>query len=393
LKNLKGRCKNMQNFVFYNPTKLVFGKNTVEKIGEYLKKDNVKKVLLLAGGGSIKKNGVYEKVVRSLVENGVEKIEVWGVRPNPVLSKVKEAISVAKNENVDAILAVGGGSVIDSAKAVAAGVRYEGDVWDFYSGKAKVKEAMPLYAILTLSATGTEMNGNSVVTNEETLEKFSFSSIHVYPKVSVVDPEVQYTLPQNQLVNGAVDAISHVMEYYFDGEEVSLTDRIDEGIIKTIMQTTEVLLDDPKNYDARANFALSTTLALNGVSGLGHKGGDWSSHAIEHALSALNPDVAHGAGLAVVFPAWMKYVCNQAPERFVQFGENIFGLKNCKPEEAINALSDWYKKIGAPTTLKELGFKEEDIEKLTEIASKMAPMGRLKKLERDDIKKILEIAY
>lgn len=383
----------MQNFVFYNPTKLVFGKNTVEKIGEYLKKDNVKKVLLLAGGGSIKKNGVYEKVVRSLVENGIEKVEVWGVRPNPVLSKVKEAISVAKNENVDAILAVGGGSVIDSAKAVAAGVRYEGDVWDFYSGKAKVKEAMPLYAILTLSATGTEMNGNSVVTNEETLEKFSFSSIHVYPKVSVVDPEVQYTLPQNQLVNGAVDAISHVMEYYFDGEEVSLTDRIDEGIIKTIMQTTEILLDDPKNYDARANFALSTTLALNGVSGLGHRGGDWSSHAIEHALSALNPDVAHGAGLAVVFPAWMKYVCNQAPERFVQFGENIFGLKNCKPEEAINALSDWYKKIGAPTTLKELGFKEEDIEKLTEIASKMAPMGKLKKLERDDIKKILEIAY
>ncbi|MDK2900436.1 MAG: hypothetical protein PWQ45_978 [Thermosipho sp. (in: thermotogales)] len=383
----------MQNFVFYNPTKLVFGKNTVEKIGEYLKKDNVKKVLLLAGGGSIKKNGVYEKVVRSLVENGIEKVEVWGVRPNPVLSKVKEAISVAKNENVDAILAVGGGSVIDSAKAVAAGVRYEGDVWDFYSGKAKVKEAMPLYAILTLSATGTEMNGNSVVTNEETLEKFSFSSIHVYPKVSVVDPEVQYTLPQNQLVNGAVDAISHVMEYYFDGEEVSLTDRIDEGIIKTIMQTTEVLLDDPKNYDARANFALSTTLALNGVSGLGHKGGDWSSHAIEHALSALNPDVAHGAGLAVVFPAWMKYVYSQAPERFVQFGENIFGLKDCKPEEAINVLSDWYKKIGAPTTLKELGFKEEDIEKLTEIASKMAPMGKLKKLERDDIKKILEIAY
>ncbi|WP_126993212.1 iron-containing alcohol dehydrogenase [Thermosipho globiformans] len=383
----------MQNFVFYTPTKLVFGKNTVEKIGEYLKKDNVKKVLLLAGGGSIKKNGVYEKVVRSLVENGIEKVEVWGVRPNPVLSKVKEAISVAKNENVDAILAVGGGSVIDSAKAVAAGVKYQGDVWDFYSGKAKVKEAMPLYTILTLSATGTEMNGNSVVTNEETLEKFSFSSIHVYPKVSVVDPEVQYTLPQNQLVNGAVDAISHVMEYYFDGEEVSLTDRIDEGIIKTIIQTTEVLLDDPKNYDARANFALSTTLALNGVSGLGHKGGDWSSHAIEHALSALNPDVAHGAGLAVVFPAWMKYVYNQAPERFVQFGENIFGLKNCKPEEAINALSQWYKKIGAPTTLKELGFKEEDIEKLTEIASKMTPMGKLKKLERDDIKKILEIAY
>ncbi|SHH45695.1 iron-containing alcohol dehydrogenase [Thermosipho atlanticus] len=384
----------MENFVFYNPTKLVFGKNTVEKIGEYLKKDKVKRVLLLAGGGSIKKNGVYEKVVRSLMENSIEKIEVWGVRPNPVLSKVYEAIEVAKKEKVEAILAVGGGSVIDSAKAVAAGVLYEGDVWDFYLGRSNPKKALPLYAILTLSATGTEMNGNTVVTKEETLEKFAFGSIHVYPKLSIVDPEVQYTLPSNQTVNGAVDAISHVMEYYFDGtKRTDLIDRVDEGIISTLIETTEALLNDPKDYDARANFALATTLALNGVSGMGHRGGDWSSHAIEHALSALNPDVAHGAGLAVVFPAWMKYVYRKDPSKFRRFGRVIFRLKHSTPEKAIEALKKWYKKIGAPITLKELGFKREDIDELTEIAAKTAPMGKLVILEKEDIRKILEIAY
>jgi len=384
----------MENFVFYNPTKLVFGKNTVEQIGEYLKKDKIKKVLLLAGGGSIKKNGVYEKVVRSLIENSIEKVEVWGVRANPVVSKVREAIDVARKEKVDAILAVGGGSVIDSGKAVAAGVMYEGDVWDFYQGKATPKDALPLYTILTLSATGTEMNGGTVVTNEELLEKFSFWSVHTFPKVSIVDPEVQYSLPPHQTVNGAVDAISHVMEYYFDGaKRTDLIDRVDESIILTLMETTEALLNDPKDYDARANFALSTTLALNGISGLGHRGGDWSSHAIEHALSALNPEVAHGAGLAVVFPAWMKYVYKANPTKFRRFGRTIFRLKNSTPTQAIDALKRWYKKIGAPTTLKELGFKREDIETLTEIAAKTVPMGKLVKLEKEDIRKILEIAY
>lgn len=384
----------MENFVFYNPTKLVFGKNTVEQIGDYLKKDKIKKVLLLAGGGSIKKNGVYEKVVRSLIENSIEKVEVWGVRSNPVVSKVREAIDVARKEKVDAILAVGGGSVIDSGKAVAAGVMYEGDVWDFYQGKATPKDALPLYTILTLSATGTEMNGGTVVTNEELLEKFSFWSVHTFPKVSIVDPEVQYSLPPHQTVNGAVDAISHVMEYYFDGaKRTDLIDRVDESIILTLMETTEALLNDPKDYDARANFALSTTLALNGISGLGHRGGDWSSHAIEHALSALNPEVAHGAGLAVVFPAWMKYVYKANPTKFRRFGRTIFRLKNSTPTQAIDALERWYKKIGAPTTLKELGFKREDIETLTEIAAKTVPMGKLVKLEKEDIRKILEIAY
>ncbi|QTA38612.1 iron-containing alcohol dehydrogenase [Thermosipho ferrireducens] len=388
----------MRNFVFYNPTKLVFGKNTIDKIGEYLKKGKIKKVLFLAGGGSIKKNGVYERVVRSLIENDIEKVEVWGVRPNPVLSKVEEAIEVAKKESVEAILAVGGGSVIDSAKAVAAGYYYEGNVWDFYLEKVRPKKALPLYTVLTLSATGTEMNGNTVLTNERTTEKFAFGSIVVYPKVSIVDPEVQFSLPEHQIVNGAVDAISHVMEYYFDGaENTELTDRIDEGIILTLIETTEKLLENPKDYEARANFALSTTLALNGISGLGHKGGDWASHELEHAISALNPEVAHGAGLAVVFPAWMEYVFTKNVEKFAKFGENIFGIKDDNTEEvakkAIRSLRNWYKKIGAPITLKELNFDYSDIDNLTEIACKHAPFGELVKLEKEDIRKIYEIAY
>lgn len=384
----------MENFVFHNPTKLVFGKGTVEKIGEYLKKDGIRKVLMLYGGGSIKKNGVYEKVVRSLHDNGIEKVEVSGVRPNPVLSKVHEAIQVARENNVEAILAVGGGSVVDSAKAIAAGFYYDGDIWDAFIGKYNVKKALPLYVILTMSATGTEMNGNAVVTNEKTQEKFYFSSKHVYPVLSIVDPTTQYSLPANQVVYGAIDAISHVMEYYFDVAGSDLIDRIDEGIIKTLMETTEVILKEPENYEARANFCLATTLALNGLTGLGTTGGDWSSHELEHAISAFNPDIAHGAGLAIVFPAWMTCVKEQISEKLIKFGKNVFGMSGeFSPDDVINQLKSWYRKVGAPVTLKEVGISKEDIEKLTEIANKHAPFGTVKELKAEDIRKIYEIAY
>ncbi len=383
----------MENFVFQNPTKLVFGKGTVEKIGEYLKKDGIKKVLLLYGGGSIKKNGVYEKVVRSLIENGVEKVEVSGVRPNPVLSKVHEAIDVARKNDVQAILAVGGGSVVDSAKAVAAGFYYEGDIWDAFIGKYNVKKALPLYVILTMSATGTEMNGNGVVTNEETKEKFYFSSKHVYPVLSIVDPTTQFSLPKEQVVYGAIDAISHVMEYYFDTTGSDLIDRIDEGIIKTLIETTEILIKEPENYEARANFCLATTLALNGLTGMGTNGGDWSSHELEHAVSALKPDVAHGAGLAIVFPAWMTYVKDKISEKLIKFGKNILGLDGeITPERTIEALKNWYSSIGAPVKLCEIGFTKEDIDELTKTANKHAPFGTVKELREEDIRKIYEIA-
>lgn len=383
----------MENFVFHNPTKLVFGKGTVEKIGEYLRKDGIKKVLLLYGSGSIKRNGVYEKVVRSLFENGVEKVEVSGVRPNPVLSKVHEAIDVARKNDVQAILAVGGGSVVDSAKAVAAGFYYEGDIWDAFIGKYNVKKALPLYVVLTMSATGTEMNGNGVITKEETKEKFYFSSKHVYPVVSIVDPTTQFSLPKEQVVYGAIDAISHIMEYYFDTTGSDLIDRIDESIIKTLIETTEVLIKEPENYEARANFCLATTLALNGLTGMGTNGGDWSSHELEHAVSALKPDVAHGAGLAIVFPAWMEYVKDRISEKLIRFGKNILGLDGeITPERTIEALKNWYSSIGAPVKLSEVGFTKDDIDELTKTANKHAPFGTVKELREEDIRKIYEIA-
>ncbi|MEN3042282.1 MAG: iron-containing alcohol dehydrogenase [Fervidobacterium sp.] len=384
----------MENFVFHNPTKLVFGKGTVEKIGEYLKKDGIRKVLILYGGGSIKRNGVYEKVVRSLIENGVEKVEVSGVRPNPVLSKVHEAIEVARQNNVQAILAVGGGSVVDSAKAIAAGFYYEGDIWDAFVGKYNVRKALPLYVILTMSATGTEMNGNAVVTNEHTKEKFYFSSKHVYPVVSIVDPTTQFTLPKEQIVYGAIDAISHVMEYYFDTSGSTLIDKIDESIIKTLIQTTQIILRETENYEARANFCLATTLALNGLTGIGTNGGDWSSHELEHAISALNPDIAHGAGLAIVFPAWMTYVKDKISEKLIKFGKNILELDGeITPETTIEELKKLYSSMGAPVALNEVGFTKSSIDELTKIASKHAPFGTVKELHYDDIRRIYEIAF
>ncbi len=284
----------MKKFVFHNPTKIIFGENTVSKIGEEIKKSGLKKVLLHYGGGSIKKNGVYEQVTNSLKENNIDFIEVSGVKPNPILSKVHEGIKVARENNVDGILAVGGGSVIDSAKAIAGGFYYDGDIWDAYSGKYVIKKALPLFTVLTLSATGSEMNGNSVITKEETKQKWATHSKHIYPKVSIIDPTVQFSLPPQQTVNGAVDAISHVMEYYFDGTtDTEIQDQIAEGIIRTVIKSTEILLKKPEDYHARANLAWSATLALNGLLNAGSSGGDWSSHTLEHSVSALF-DIAHG---------------------------------------------------------------------------------------------------
>lgn len=383
----------MKNFVFENHTKLVFGTGTIEKVGELLRRDGARKVLMLYGTGSIKRNGVYEKVVRSLHEQGVEKVEVSGVRPNPVLSKVHEAIDVARRESVDAILAVGGGSVVDSAKAVAAGYYYEGDIWDAFVGRYQVKKALPLYVVLTMSATGTEMNGNAVVTNESTGEKFYFSSRHVYPVVSIVDPTAQFSLPKEQVVYGAIDAISHVMEYYFDTSNSLLIDRIDTALLRTLMETTEVILREPTNYEARANFCLATTLALNGLTGLGTDGGDWSSHELEHAVSALKPEVAHGAGLAIVFPAWMKYLEDRLEGRLVKFGREVLSLEGeVTPAKAIEGLLHWYESLGAPTKLRQVGFSASDIEALTRLAAKHAPFGTVKELNVEDIRSIYELA-
>ena len=380
----------MENFVFHNPTKVIFGKGTVKEIGVEIKNFGLKKVLFLYGRGSIKRNGVYDTVVESLKENGIDWVEVSGVKPNPVLSKVHEAIEVARKENVDGILAVGGGSVIDSAKTIAAGFYYDGDIWDAFIGKYKVERSLPIFVVLTLSATGSEMNGSAVITNEKTKQKYSFWAWSSFPKVSIIDPTVQFSLPKEQTVYGGVDAIVHVLEYYFDGaKERMIMDRIMESIIKTIMESVEILIENPRDYTARANLAWSATLALNGLTSTGSRGGDWSSHVIEHSLSALY-DIPHGAGLAIVTPAWMRYVMDEDREKFERFARVLFDKDSA--EEGIEAFKEWLRKVGAPVSLKDAGIPESDIDKIVENAAMRAPFGRLKRLDRDDIREILKLA-
>ncbi len=386
----------MLNFTLYNPTKLVFGESTIETIGEHLVKSGIRKVLIVYGKGSIMKNGVYDTVVESLENNNIDYIKLSGVKPNPVLSKVQEGIKLAKENEVDGVLAVGGGSVIDSSKAIAAGVCYEGNVWELFEGKGSVKKALPLFTILTLSATGSEMNSGGVVTNEDEGKKWSFGSPLLYPKVSILDPSVQRSLPSKQTANGAIDAISHVFEVYYGGtESTDMLDELSEGIIRTVITHTRELLKDSNNYKSRSELAFAATLALNGLNGVGRKG-DWASHSIEHSLSVLN-DIAHGSGLAIIMPAWMKYVYKEDVKKFAKFACHVFTINEGSDEEkalkGIEALRDFYKEIGAPITLKEVGVKREELDFIADNAAILAPLGTLKPLKRDDIYNILEIAF
>ncbi|WP_032121405.1 iron-containing alcohol dehydrogenase [Clostridium amazonitimonense] len=386
----------MLNFNFCNPTRMIFGKNTISSLGEQISKEGLKKVILLYGKGSIFKNGVYDEAISSLKENNIEYVELSGIKPNPVLSKVREAIGLMRENEVEAIVAIGGGSTIDTAKAASAGFYYEGDVWDLFEGKAVPKKALPIFTVLTISATGSEMNSGGVITNEDEDKKWGFGSPLLYPKVSIVDPSVQFSLPDNQTVNGAIDTLSHVFELYFDGtKNTDMMDELSEGIIRTMMKHVEILLKHRENYESRAEFAWCSTLALNGYNGTGRKG-DWASHNIEHSLSAFY-DIAHGAGLAIIFPAWMKYVQQCDVKKFERFAEKIFNITEGTSEEkgakAIERLKDFYKSLGAPTTLKEIGVNKEELPKLADNAAMRAPIGSLKKLYREDILSIYEIAY
>ncbi|MBM7854895.1 alcohol dehydrogenase YqhD (iron-dependent ADH family) [Desulfohalotomaculum tongense] len=387
----------MQNFIFRNPTKLVFGKDTVKNIGTEINNSGIKKVLLVYGKGSIFKNKVYETVIRSLKNAGIEAVELGGVKSNPVLSKVYQGIELAKKENVEGVLAVGGGSVIDTAKTIAAGFYITGDIWDVFEKKTRVNKALPIFTVLTISATGSEMNPVGVITKEEENKKWGFGSPYTYPKVSIIDPTVQFSLPPHQTVYGAIDAMSHVFELYFGSEaDTGVQDEIAEGIIRTIMKHVPVLLKEPDNYQSRAQLAWCATLALNGINQAGRVPGDWACHDIEHSLSAYY-DIAHGAGLAIIIPAWMKYVYKENMNKFEQFAERIFNITGGQQEDkiiqAINSLKAFFQKLNAPTTLKEVGVKYSDLEKLAENTVISGPRGRIKKLSKNDIVEILKAAY
>lgn len=381
----------MNDFTYYNPTRIEFGRDKENTIGELLAHDEIKRVLLVYGTGSIKKNGLYQRVIDSLNKAGIEYVEFAGIVSNPLLSHVYDAIEIVKLNNINAILAVGGGSVIDSAKAIAAGAVVQTDVWDFFINKATIEKALPVYTIVTLAAAASEMNGNSVITNEITKQKYSIASVHVNPKVSIVNPDLMMSVTSDYLAYSAVDIIAHSIEVYFTAtDHPNFQSRLVESIIKTVIETTEILIKDPKNYDARAEFAWTSSQALNGLTNSGTGGGNFPNHMVEHALSALF-NIAHGAGLAIVIPAWMKWYKEKNLSQFERFAKEVFGLSSA--DEGITALENWFNLIGAPTSLTAGNIPREAI---PDIAENAYELGKLWGVGEDysvqNIEKILGYA-
>ncbi len=385
----------MLNFNFYSPTRIVFGRDaeaTLTTEASLLGS----KILIHYGGGSIKKSGLYDRVLSSLNEAGISYVELGGVKPNPALSLVREGIKLCREEGVTGILAVGGGSVIDSAKGIAVGVPYDGDVWDFYTGK-DIDAALPLGTILTIPAAGSEVSNGSVVTDEDTQSKFYCGSDLLKPAFALLNPELTYTLPAYQTAAGMVDMISHVMERYFTNtSSVDLTDRIGESIIRSVIAAAPKVLSNPEDYDARAQIMWAGTMAHNDMAGVGREQ-DWSSHDIEHELSAQY-GVTHGAGLAVIFPAWMKYVYKANIQRFIQYAVRVWDVDYVAGEEeaavleAIAKQEAFYRSIGMPTTLKELGITDNRYEKMAGKTLRHGSLGFFRKLSKEDVVAIYTLA-
>ncbi|MDP4184989.1 MAG: iron-containing alcohol dehydrogenase [Bacteroidota bacterium] len=381
----------MKNFTYYNPTRIEFGKGKEENIGKYISEYGVSKVLIVYGSERIKKNGLFDKVARSLSENGIGFEELGGVQSNPLLSKVYEGINVAKSKDIEAVLAIGGGSVLDSSKAIAAGTTYTGDVWDFFTYKAVPDKALKIFDIMTLAATGSEMNNFAVVTKDETKEKFSLAGPVTYPTVSVINPELQATVSREYLAYSAADIFAHSLDMYLSATYLpEYMAGYVENILKTVMRTTEILLADADNYDARAEFAWAATQALNFTTFCGIENNRFDTHFLEHTLSA-EYNIAHGAGLSILMPAWMKWQKQFLPERFDRFARNMFNVEGA--DKGIEALKLWYSKIGAPVTLKEVNIPKEDIPMLVEKLLEVVPMwGSLPVYNKEMITSVLEYA-
>lgn len=391
----------MINFDFRNPTRIVFGKGSVGKVGALVKEYKGTRVLLHYGGGSIKQNGVYDAVVASLEAAGLETVELGGVVPNPRLSLVRKGVELCRAKKVDFILAVGGGSAIDSAKGIGVGVPYAGDVWDFYIDKAVPAASLPVATVLTLPAAGSESSLSSVVTNDDGAFKRFLDHDLLFPVFSILDPETTFTLPPYVTACGVADMMVHVIERYFTRErDVELTDRLCEATMKTMIDNVPIALADPRNYAARAEIMWAGAIAHNNLLSTGRVG-DWSSHMIEHELSAIN-DVAHGAGLAVLVPNWMKYVCRHDLPRFVQFAVRVFNLEQNfhRPEETalrgIAALRAFFTSIGLPATLSDIGIGPEHFQAIGEKTKKVDrvknTVGNFEPLSPKDIVEILKLA-
>lgn len=391
----------MINFDFCSPTRFIFGKGVVKQVGEVASEFGAKKVMIQYGGGSVKKSGLLDAVTASLDAVGISYILLGGVQPNPRLSLVREAIEICRKENVDMLIAVGGGSVIDSCKATGVGFYYDGDVWDFYCAKAKPARTLPVGTVLTLAAAGSEGSNSSVITNEEIDLKRGLGCDLTRPAFSLMDPELTFTLPAYQTACGAVDIMAHAMERYFTNTpNVELIDRMIEALLKTVIHNAPIALAKPDDYDARAEIMWAGTLAHNNLLGTG-RDGDWASHQMEHELSGIY-DVAHGAGLAVVIPAWMKYVYKHDVARFAQFAVRVMGaeMDYFDPEktalEGIRRLEQFYTSIGMPITMAELGIPNDRLremaDKCKETDTSDHTTGHFVRLTHDDVFEVYKIA-
>ncbi|MDR1383860.1 MAG: iron-containing alcohol dehydrogenase [Planctomycetaceae bacterium] len=374
----------MQNFTFHNPTKIIFGKNTIGQLGGEAKPYG-KKAILVYGQGAIKKNGVYEQAVASLKSAGIEFVEYSGVRANPVLSHTREGIRLAKSEKADFIAAVGGGSVIDEAKAICAGACESHDVWDFYTGQATPERALPLVAVLTVAATGTEMNGGTVITNEETKEKFGWGNPILAPKVSILDPTTTFSIGAAYTAYAAVDSVTHLLEGYFTSNDPNtiLQDRYVEGVVRSIIDVTETMIQKPDDYEARATFMWAATLAWNSISPCGI--GAWSTpnHLIGHSMSALF-DTPHGASLSIALSGWLPWYTEQGAaqvRQLAQLGKAVFDITESSPnhaaESTIEALRNWFRRIKSPTKLADINVDASGMEAIAENVEMSTPHWRL----------------
>ncbi len=405
----------MNDFTFYSPTRFVFGRGYVDRTGAELEGCGFTKVLLAYGQGSVERSGVLGRVRESLEAAGVSYVEKGGVRPNPEVEWVREAIELARAEQVDGILAVGGGSVIDAAKATAFGVPYDGDVWDIFDNRATIGECLPIAVVLTIPAAGSEASGSCVISNDAENRKVGTSGDVFRPRLAVMDPEVTFTLPPYQTAAGVTDMIAHICERYFSGVgAVPVTDNIATGLVNALMDATPRVLEDPEDYDARATIMWAGMLAHNDIAGCGRslnpeaRAGGWESHGLEHEVSAHHPKVTHGAGLAVVMPAWMRYVWREDPQRFLDFAEAVFGIEpvdeGYAPREeavedavtaAIDELQAFFRDSGMPATLGDFGLTPDDIDPLlvTLRKNKGEKFGAFKTLDMDDARAIYESCF
>lgn len=391
----------MTNFEYYAPTKVVFGKGTEEQVGELVCGQKCNKVLVHYGSGSVKKSGLLDRIFQSLEEAGVSYISLGGVVPNPRLSLVYEGIRLCKKEQVDFILAVGGGSVIDSAKAIGYGVANEGDVWDFYERKRAAQGCLPIGVVLTIAAAGSEMSNSSVITNENGWLKRGYGNDCCRAKFAIMDPELTMTLPKYQTASGCVDIMMHTMERYFNQEEnLELTDGFSEHLIRTVMDNAKILMKEPDNYKARAEVMWAGSLSHNGLTGCGTAGGDWASHQLEHELGGMF-DVAHGAGLAAVWGSWARYVLDARPDRFARFAVRVMGQTEEKDEietalRGIEAMEEFYRSIEMPVSLSDMEIHPDE-KQLRSLAEKCSHFGKrtigcIKKLEQEDMYQIYKNA-